>query len=396
MKTYRKLFSLFLASFFFVSLVNSQVNVNQLIQTINYQLENSDLEKIEDAEKIVEEANTMMEELKAEDERLEKYFKKKVKKGEKKSVYAKQYRIDATNKYYDGLSAVHDVLNARLNFAIFEYPEDQSKAERHKSESDDYFNTVKQNLMSFQGLSKKDLRGLGYYALISELETNVQMMIDGIEKQKDAFAIWAIQAEKKQKDVADENAWANAVNLNTIEGYNEYINNFPSGKYVVEAQDKIAELEEQARLAEEERLRKEEEERLRKEQEEAERLRREEEERLRREAELAAQQKDTGLLFSVQIMAVYFKVDSTKLCLIYPGEEKITERYEDGMYKYTIGEFNTFNEANEFRKKLSIPSFIVAFQDGERISTIDARKIEKEKEKEKAKETEEVSEEVEE
>ncbi|MBN2519261.1 MAG: hypothetical protein JXB17_02055 [Bacteroidales bacterium] len=392
MKTYMKLFSLIVFTVFILSVAKSQVNVNQLIQTINYQLENSDLEKIEDAEKIVEEANTMTEELKAEDERLEKYFKKKVKKGEKKSVYAKQYRIDATNKYYDGLSAVHDVLNARLNFAIFEYPEDQSAADRLKSESDDYFNTVKQNLMSFQGLSKKDLTGLGYYALISELETNVQMMIDGIEKQKDAYAIWAIQAEKKQKDLADENAWANAVNLNTIDGYNEYINNFPSGKYVVEAQDKITELEEQARLAEEERLRKAEEERLRKEQEEAERLRREEEERLRREAELAAQQQEveevTGLVFSIQIMAVYFKVDSSKLCMIYPGKEKITERYEDGMYKYTVGEFSTFSEANQFRKKLTIPSFIVAFQDGERISTIDARKIEKEKEK--AKETEEI------
>jgi len=369
-------FTILCITAFTSQLINAQVNVSDQIQSIASQLENSDLEDIESATKAVDQANQMMEELVEEDKRIEKYFKKKEKKGEKKSVDAKIYRIDASNLYYDGLSTVHDVLAKRLSFAIFEYPQDQAKVEDLKRQAADMVSTVKENLISFQGLSKKDLIGLGYYTLISELESNVQMLLGAIDLLKDGYILWAAQAEKKQMDVEEENAWANAVNKNTIEAYQEYLSKYPKGKFKTEAENKIVELGEKARKADEEQRK-----RMEADAAVAEAARLAEIERQKREAELAAQQQVKepeirGLTYSVQIMAVYFKVDEEKLKTIYCGDKKIKERFEDGMYKYSIGEFESFNEAKEFRKTLKIPSFIIAFHNGERISTVDARKIE--------------------
>jgi len=348
--------------------LKSQVDVQQIIQPISFQLENDDFDEIEKAERLVNEANQMGEDLEEEDQRLEKYFAKKDKKGEKKSVYAKQYRIDRTKKYLDGLTKLHEILNERLNFAIFEYPEDQTVVNKLRNESDDLFASANQQFSPYEGLDKKALKkDYKYYSMISEFESIVQMCLSGIEKQIDAYAIWAAQTEKKQMEIADDNAWKDAQNKNTIDGYKEYLSGFPKGKYREDANEKIDELEklaaEQARLAaerEQARL-----DSIAAAEAEAERLRL-----------LALQnQGPTGLWYSIQIMAVYFQVDSVRINEIYKGEGEVTERYEDGMYKYTVGEFDTFEEAREFRKTISMPSFIVAFQDGERIPTLEARKM---------------------
>ncbi|MFC2138943.1 hypothetical protein ACFLTE_12295, partial [Bacteroidota bacterium] len=355
----------------------SQVDVQQIIQPISFQLENDDFDEIEKAERLVKEANQMGEDLVEEDQRLEKYFAKKEKKGEKKALYAKQYRIDRTKKYIDGLSKLHEVLNERLNFAIFEYPEDQSSVNGLRNESDDLFGTAKQNFSFYEGLDKKELKkgDYGYYAMISEFDAIVQICLSGIDKQIDSYAIWASQTEKKQKELADESGWANAKSMNTIDGYKEYLSAFPKGKYREQANIEIDNLKKQALLAEEQA-------RLAAEREQA-RLdsiaaAEAEAERLRLLAE--QDQGPTGLFYSVQIMAVYFQVDSARICEIYNGEGEVAERFEDGMYKYSVGEFATFEEAREFRKTLSIPSFIVAFQDGERIPTLEARKMQEPKE----------------
>ncbi len=370
-KLHKLLFLTFISLILCSLHIKGQVDVQQIIQPISFQLENDDFDEIDKAERLVNEANKMGEDLVEEDQRLEKYFAKKEKKGEKKAVYAKQYRIDMTRKYIDGLGKLHETLNERLNFAIFEYPEDQSSVNGLRSESDDLFTTANQNFSAYEGLEKKELKSYGYYSMVSELESIVNLCLSGVDKQIDSYAIWAAQTEKKQKELADENAWANAVNMNTIDGYKEYMSAYPKGKYREAAFHKIEELEKQAKLAEEQA-------RLNAEREQA-RLdsiaaAEAEAERLRLLAE--QDQGPTGLTFSVQIMAVYFQVDSARLKKIYNGEEAITERYEDGMYKYTLGNFAAFEEARGFRKTLTIPSFIVAFQDGERIPTLEARKME--------------------
>lgn len=58
---------------------------------------------------------------------------------------------------------------------------------------------------------------------------------------------------------------------------------------------------------------------------------------------------------------------------IYYGNMKVTEKFEDNWYKYTIGEFDNFNDAKELLQSSSVrKAFVVAYQGGERLSIRDA------------------------
>ena len=80
-------------------------------------------------------------------------------------------------------------------------------------------------------------------------------------------------------------------------------------------------------------------------------------------------------VFKIQIL-----VSSSKLS---PGDARFNgvkaECYkENGMYKYTVGESNDYNEIAEMKKKISAKfkeAFIIAFMDGKRINTQEAIRI---------------------
>lgn len=77
-----------------------------------------------------------------------------------------------------------------------------------------------------------------------------------------------------------------------------------------------------------------------------------------------------GVVYRIQILAIERgKISEGAQARFYSGSEPVTERFEDGMYKYTIGEYKTLSEAKEAKKNLdlSTDSFIVGFKDGQRI-----------------------------
>ena len=55
----------------------------------------------------------------------------------------------------------------------------------------------------------------------------------------------------------------------------------------------------------------------------------------------------------------------------------LVERH-NGLYKYTVGSFSTYDQANEFRSTVLSRgisgAFVVAYRNGKRINVIDARK----------------------
>jgi hypothetical protein len=72
--------------------------------------------------------------------------------------------------------------------------------------------------------------------------------------------------------------------------------------------------------------------------------------------------------YKVQILASKDIRTMQSLEKIYSGKEKIEENYENKMYKYTIGNFKSYNEARLFRDRIHIQgSFIVAYLNGKRI-----------------------------
>jgi hypothetical protein len=84
--------------------------------------------------------------------------------------------------------------------------------------------------------------------------------------------------------------------------------------------------------------------------------------------------KEPPINFKVQIAAHTVKIDESYLRqYVYAGKLPIVEIYEDNWYKYSIGEFDNFNEANALLSQCKITkAFVVAYQEGKRLSIKDA------------------------
>ncbi len=83
-----------------------------------------------------------------------------------------------------------------------------------------------------------------------------------------------------------------------------------------------------------------------------------------------------GIVFKVQIAADTKIISSENLHKIYSGYEKIQRYEEDAWYKYSAGEFKTFNEANKFRENCGVKgAFVIAFQGGKKINVLAAKKM---------------------
>jgi N-acetylmuramoyl-L-alanine amidase len=99
------------------------------------------------------------------------------------------------------------------------------------------------------------------------------------------------------------------------------------------------------------------------------------------EEKIDAQPESASLEYRVQ-----FYTSPTEL---QPGSgklkdiEDVSSYFHNGLYKYTSGHYSTLNEASKqqsiLRKKGFTDAFVVAFNNGERISSTEAEEIEKNK-----------------
>lgn len=90
---------------------------------------------------------------------------------------------------------------------------------------------------------------------------------------------------------------------------------------------------------------------------------------------------ETGIHYIIQIAAHTEELGQRQLTSIYPGDEKVNVMFEDGWYKYFIGPFDTFNEAERMMKSLNLRNaFIAAYHDGQRIGVGEARRREAQRE----------------
>ncbi|MCU4164103.1 SPOR domain-containing protein [Carboxylicivirga caseinilyticus] len=89
--------------------------------------------------------------------------------------------------------------------------------------------------------------------------------------------------------------------------------------------------------------------------------------------EKTVQQPET--YFSIQIIADKTTVSESRLKIVYKGSRKIIMNEGDGWYRYSIGKFKSFEEANSVMKSEGIKGFVVAYSDGKRITTSQAKTI---------------------
>ncbi len=82
------------------------------------------------------------------------------------------------------------------------------------------------------------------------------------------------------------------------------------------------------------------------------------------------------IIFKVQIAAHTMPITDEYLNTLYRGNLKIDMIFEDDWYKYSIGRYKTFDEAEATHRECNIKkSFVVAYQSGKKISTTEAVQI---------------------
>jgi hypothetical protein len=79
--------------------------------------------------------------------------------------------------------------------------------------------------------------------------------------------------------------------------------------------------------------------------------------------------------YKVQILATLTQASFDKIAIEYKIKEQIREDHFDKWYRYSVGEFKSFIEANKYRNTLKLRNkikgaFIVKFVDGKRISPV--------------------------
>ncbi len=80
--------------------------------------------------------------------------------------------------------------------------------------------------------------------------------------------------------------------------------------------------------------------------------------------------------YRVQIAAHTIKMEDSFIKQIYKGDREVSEIQEDNWYKYQIGNYKSFAEAQKQLEEANVArAFIVAYLEGEKINVKEARKI---------------------
>ena len=84
----------------------------------------------------------------------------------------------------------------------------------------------------------------------------------------------------------------------------------------------------------------------------------------------------TNVVFKIQITADKKGLSQSVLRKVYNGKKDISMIDENGWKKYLIGDFNTYSEADEFRKGLGVSdAFVAKYQDNRKVDVSAQRKV---------------------
>jgi len=338
------------STIFFLLFWNNVVNAqDEIFTSIELVVSDEAKAKLNQSKTDIGKGDNLIKSAESKDKALEKYFgstkKRKQKKGEKKSVDAKQDRIKAVRYYDRAYTSVLEVYNELLSNARFDFPEDKKLADDLIASAASKAENAKKTIASYEKLKSDVLDEKPYSKLKSDLEKCESEYKEAAYNLLDAYKLWKVQGDKKnESELTDKNAWETASNANTIVAYKGYLSKLPKGKYVNEAKKRITELEN--------------------------------EEKARSMGD--PNDPNKGLVYRVQILA-----DSNKWTeddirkKSYKGSEKIEERYADGAYKYTIGFYRKYEDAAQLKKKIKVRgAFVVCFSNGRQIDVTEAQRME--------------------
>lgn len=316
MKKILLLLSLFLVSFPAISqdIFNPPVTFSE-----------SEQETITKAKKYIDRGDNMMDLANNDYQKYSNLFKSKKRskkqKAEHKTVQAKRNMLTAATFYDKGYKALYDLYMDKLSTLNFEFTEDKNTADDLVAKAEKSFKNGQKKLPLKVNYSDKDLKKkIKFNTIKSKVTAGQNLEEEAITDLIQAFNLYAQQEVKKQKQIEeDNNAWQVALKENSIDSYQKYLDSYPNGKHVSDANTKIAELERQVEIAQQ-------------------------------------QQTNPDLVYHLQIMADTHPWTTNQIKQkIYFTNETITEQYIDGWYKYWIYDFSSYAEAKkklaEIRKK---------------------------------------------
>lgn len=336
--------ALFAAALLFPAASNAQEDMFDILTTYVDEAQNSSLIKLQDdiakGEKYVSQAESQD---KANAKFLNSSKKGKLKKGEKKSAEAKSLRIKAAKLYEKSYASLYDIYKEILDNAEFVYQNDKSQAEAYLSEAETNLQDGSAKLSPYGKLTTKNLETKTYSTLKADMASCKSSFHSAGENCYNALKLYHTQNERKNQEAAAEQAfWNSTVSINTIDAYNKYISKYPNGKYVSEARRRITNLQNAGK-----------------------------------QRRVTSDNPDEGLAYRIQICADKRKWSAKKLQRLYKGNLKIDERQSDGYYKYWIGCYRSYEEAQSAEMSMGLKqSFIVCFNDGQQIHVTEAQQIE--------------------
>ncbi|NPA67644.1 MAG: hypothetical protein GXO50_03445 [Chlorobi bacterium] len=297
---------------------------------------------LEKAEKYINKADSKISKAEAIEKKYEKKKKKK-KKYNKKTWEAKKYRILAEKDY---LKAYQDASSVYSEIIVGTTYYDEADKTEAKALNDEAVSLIEDADKKMSKYNKKTgdskyLKKLSYSSLNSALSSARTLKESAYSKQTEALDIVLNQGRKKEQDEKDNRAWATAQNINTIASYQDYIDNFPSGKYVSRARQMIRQLQE--------------------------------------EAKRANTPVKSDYVFKVQIAASRTPLPNYELASKYSNTSEIEKSYSGGYYKYWVKSFPVYSQAAAFRDQLlstTVPdAFVVVFdKDGNQLEVTDEMK----------------------
>ena len=349
----------------------SDVDKNK-ISEVKKKMDDAELTKMTDAENAFEEAKFVMENVQTEDEELEKAFAKgSTPKAEKKAVNVKRNRIVAAKLNEKAYNLIFEACDGRLGKMKFGDKDAQVKAKDIRNKASEKITAATTKGDDYKYLEDADLETRKYDEIKTSIDEAYALFAEAITLELAAWDLHfnqlsvAPSAENQAKPVETQTEPVATVQPTSEPAVEDAIlvekpiepapapEPKPEPVPVVETPKPapVAEAPKPAPAPEKPKAQ----------------VKAEKTAPVATAPSKAREQKSlgAGAIYRVQLAAIQRGQLPTSIKQeLYSGTKTLSEEFENGMYKYRVGDFNSFSEAKQFMEEYGKGSFIVKYVNG--------------------------------
>jgi hypothetical protein len=99
------------------------------------------------------------------------------------------------------------------------------------------------------------------------------------------------------------------------------------------------------------------------------------EEKVQAVIEPEVRQPQEKVYFTIQVMADKKRATVAQQKMVYKGTRSVIENKGDGWFRYSVGEFDSYEQASQTMKSEGVKGYVVAYKGQQRISVAEAKKL---------------------